>query len=470
MAKGNFWNPVSTTDSYTGRLTSKKGTPWLKLTAPVDDVRLGETFHAAEVIFGETTKGEALTLWHTDPANNFLFNEKHKDEDHLSHEQQFAYLIRGAHIASPGDKLFRQSSVSFWDLAAWVRHPDVVPFDQETPTPFKPAIIPSVYDTGADVRVTVENAAYVERQRDGRESFRRFLGADARVVFTFDEGQTLLTHQRLAFDLRALITYCYQRAASYTEQTLSFEPGSMKMPYSYRQDHKRTQQRTHPSQLVLSLSELSPEILFPRWWAGISDLYPIPQILAGRHYTRQAYMEGHVLAAVASAEKLYACLGLPETRFDDSFFNPRKREHSQLEKERKKTDASQEQQDFAALVSTGIKNEPTFDMKLRALVSHVGPDLLVAADIDAELWVKKVRQVRNKLAHEGSHVDGISDSDAADWLGRVDDSTRVVLSLAVRQWLGAPRLETPRVRRIFRGRSVRLESDEKPGMREQPDA
>ncbi|MBF4580378.1 HEPN domain-containing protein [Frigoribacterium sp. VKM Ac-2530] len=470
MAKGKFWNPGSPTDSYAGRLTSKKGTPWLKLTARVDDVRLGESFHAAEVILGETTKGEALTLWHTDPANNFLFNEKQRGEEHLSHEQQFAYLIRGAHIASPGDKLFRQSTVSFWDLAAWVRHPDVVPFDQETPPPFEPAIIPSVYDTGADVRVTIENAAYVERQHDGRECYRRFLGTDARVVFTFDEGQTLLTHQRLAFDLRALITYCYQRAASYTEQTLSFEPGSIKMPYSYHQDRKRTQQRTHHSQLALSPAELSPTTLLPRWWAGISDLYPIPQILAGRHYTRQAYMEGHVLAAVASAEKLYACLGLPEKRFDDSFFNPRKKEHSQLEKERKKTDASQEQQDFAALVSTGIKNEPTFDMKLHALVAHVGPDLMVAADIDTELWVKKVREVRNKLAHEGSHVDGISDSDAADWLGRVDDSTRVLLSLAVRQWLGAPRMETPRVRRIFRGRGVRLEPDEQPGTGEQADA
>ena len=109
-------------------------------------------------------------------------------------------------------------------------------------------------------------------------------------------------------------------------------------------------------------------------------------------------------------------------------------------------------------------------MKLHALVAHVGPDLMVAADIDTELWVKKVREVRNKLAHEGSHVDGISDSDAADWLGRVDDSTHVLLSLAVRQWLGAPRMDTPRVRRIFRGRGVRLEPDEQPGTGEQADA
>jgi hypothetical protein len=460
MSKGQFWNPTNTSDVYPGRLTSKKGTPWLRVQAPIDDDRLVGAFHAAEVIHGDTTAGEALTLWHTDPKNNYLFNEKQTGEGHLSHEQQFAYLIRGAHISSPGEKLFRQSTVSFWDLAAWVQYPHIVPFDQETPPPFDEATIPSVYDTGADVRVVIENAAYVELQEDGYKSYRRFLGEDARVVFTFEEGQSLLTHQRLAFDLRALMTFCYQRAARYTEQSLSFEPGGEKMPYSYRQDRKRTKTRTHHSQLVLSPAELPPSILFPRWWAGISELYPIPQILAGRHYTRQAYMEGHVLAAVASAEKLYSALDLPEKRFDDDFFDLRKKEHSELERRRKETDSSQEQKDFAALVSTIIKNEPTFDMKLRALVDHVGPDLMYAADIDTELWVKKVKQVRNKLAHEGSHVDGLGESDAADWLGRVDDSTRVLLSLAVRQWLGAPRLETSRVRRIFRGRGVRLELDE----------
>lgn len=460
MVKGFFWNPTRPDHVYRGRIKIKGGAPWLYLVGRDDDMDVYASFERAAVVFGRDNDGAPLTLWHTAPEENYLLNRPSRDDEMTGWKQAFAYLIRGAHIEAPGGELYRQSSVSFQHLDLWARHPDVIPADQESRPAFEEATLANVYDSGADARVTIENAAVIERSADGSESFRRFLGDDARIVFTFDKPQPLLMHQHLAFNARDLITFCYQRAAVLTTQTLSFEPASDEFSYTYRQDGKKQAARTHPTQMTLTPATLRPSVLFPKWWQATHELYPVPQILAGRYYTKRAYIEGHVLAAVASAEKLYTLLGMPSTRFEKDFFELRRREHSNMEKQRElKTQA---QKDFRAFLSEVLKNQPTFEMKLRALADRAGTDQLAAADIDVDLWVKKVKDVRNKLAHEGSHVDSLTGDDTEDWLGRVDNSTRVVLSLILRDWLGAPPLPHKFTRRVFPGRGTQHEPNGTP--------
>lgn len=458
MTKGTFWNPIEPNEEFTGWLVLKRGSPRLKFRSLEDDPRHALLFGQSAVIQGRMKDGELVTLLHATPDRNFLLHDPADSGRKRGHHQNYDYAFFGAHVADPGAALFRQSTISFVGLGEWSRHPEVMRVSEEVPPTFAAATITNLYGTGLPVQVSIENAAVVERDDEGRQAFRRFLGNDARIVFTFDEPQTVAMHTRLAFDLRALLTFSYQQNAQIDEQTISIAPGSDEIRYSYRRDVRKDQVRLHKSQMVITPDALAPELLFPKWWAALSELYPVPQILAGRYYTRQAFIEGHVLSAVASAEKFYTLLDLPQERMDKTFFRARRKEHLALEEARQ--DDSPEQALFDAILQEGLQNRQTFDAKLRALVLGAGPETVAAASIDAELWVKKVKQVRNKLAHEGSHVNERGYDDASDWLGRVDNSTRVILTLIVRSWLGAPALDLPAVRRIFRGRGVQLEPGE----------
>lgn len=459
--RGRFWNPSRPDQTYAGRVKAKHGEPALWINSPADDVEVVRVFNRQPVIFGRSTTGRNMTLWHTYPEDNYLIEQATDDHDNVLRKQTYAYLIEGAHLPDPGAPLFRQSTATYKHLFYWAIHPEEIPHDQATPPAFETAVLKNVYGLGVDARVQIEDPPVVEQFASGGRRFHRFNGDDVRVSFTFDTPQLLSTHQRLAFNLRDLLTFSYGRSATPLGQTLSVDPNSADLTYSYRQDRKKHETQLHGSEMVLRPGQLSPETMFPRWWDATTELYPLTQILAGRHYTKRAYIEGHVLAAVAATERLYTQLEMPSTRFTKAFFNERKRDIQAADADR--DTGHEEQADFTKFLSDVLKNQPTFDTKLRAIAAYANLDQIQVADIDVDLWVQKTKKVRNKLAHQGSHVDSLTGDDDQDWLGRVDDSTRVILALALRRWLGAEPLPLSQVRRVFRGRGTQHEPEPQPG-------
>jgi len=458
---GRFWNPSRPDQAYAGRVKTKDGEPALWVTSPADDVEVTHVFNREPVIFGRSTTGRNVTLWHTYAEDNYLIEQATDDHDHFLWKQTYAYVIEGAHLPDPGAPLFRQSTATYKHLFYWAIHPREIAHDQATPPAFETAVLKNVYGLGIDAHVQIEDPPVVEDFASGGRRFHRFNGEDVRVSFTFDTPQLLSTHQRLAFNLRDLLTFSYGRSATPLRQTLSVDPDSADLTYSYRQDIKKHEPQLHGSRMALRPGQLSPELMFPRWWDATTELYPLTQILAGRHYTKRAYIEGHVLAAVAATERLYTQLKMPSTRFSKAFFDVRKRDIQSADADR---DARHEEQaDFTKFLSEVLKNQPTFDTKLRGIAAYANLDQIKAADIDVDLWVQKTKKVRNKLAHQGSHVDSLTRDDDQDWLGRVDDSTRVILALALRRWLGAEPLPLPQVRRVFRGRGTQHEPEPQPG-------
>ena len=441
--KGSFWrleDPSCRIEAELKLGRHGKVTLRLESTEEAGSLYLLNRSHTAQ---GDLQDGTKVTLWARPQENLTMTGSR-------GSYHRWATALLDEHLGSDGETLFQSSSVSFEGVDMWTRT-GPVPHDATRPE-YPVGKLVDVYGTGTDVDVQIENPAVYESFPDGPDRFRRFLGEDGRISFTTTPAAPLELHRRLWFDLRSLVTYSTQQAAFMFDHRASTSEGQTVRIVEYRSSAPPAR-RTHAGNLLLSPAQVDPAVLFPRWWEALDALYPVPQVLVGRHYVHRAQLEGHAMAAFAAAERLHVLLQLPTERFTRPFFKENVRALREYAKQLPETPESE---DFHQYLREAFQNRRSFRTRLAALASAAGEAQLAAAGIDTETWLTAVSQARNVLAHTGSHVKERSD-DGAELLRLADHGTRVVLALALRTQV-APRSLTPdQARKSLLNPRLRLE-------------
>src|SRR5699024_3165575 len=63
------------------------------------------------------------------------------------------------------------------------------------------------------------------------------------------------------------------------------------------------------TELVIPGTEMPTEVTIDNWFRALSELYPVPQILAGKEFQRNSILESNVLSAIAALEKMHEHMG-----------------------------------------------------------------------------------------------------------------------------------------------------------------
>jgi hypothetical protein len=244
------------------------------------------------------------------------------------------------------------------------------------------------------------------------------------ISFDFEPAAPMDFLDWMLHDTVGLMTVCYQDRAHVSERYVVHD-GTVLRVYSPPAHRPIRRPKTHRS-MVLRAATIEPAVLFPGWWEVTSKHYPLPQILAGKFYSRRAYLEHHVIAAVAVLEAVYEQIGLPAERMDATVFRARSKWHRDHE----------ENHAFKELLGEQLSNRQTLRIKMDKLGTYVGDELLNHAGVVRPEWITHVMAVRNKLAHSGSHVSGVGEN-AAIALEEADRETRAVLTLLLCRLVGA---------------------------------
>lgn len=423
---GLFWSPSNPDAKFDATFVRGRHGRATTRFAASDEGTSVPIFNRADVAHGELDDGTLVTLWSAYPDDNFARGTS-KRRHHV-----WTNAVLDAHLPNENETPLAASSVSFEGIDMWTR---IGPIGHDEPKfEYPPAVLEDVYGEGYTVTVRIVNAAVTETMSDGNVRFSRFLGEDGRISFETSPAAPLEFHRRLWFDLSSLVSFCTSRATHFFDYRILPEGGHECRLVEYRAG-KPPFMRTPANQMVLAPRQLTPTVLFPAWWDALDSFYPVPQILAGRHMTRRAFVEGHTMAALGAAERMHSHLKMGKRRFPDAFFDARKERIREAIAEMPRT---RESDDYDTFVTEVLQNARPFVVKMRELAERAGRDQLLAADFDPDLWLEGVKTARNRLAHTGSHVSGRG-GEQSDLLYQVDQGTRVVLSLLLREQLtGSP--------------------------------
>lgn len=417
--RGQWWLPAAADRRVSGHVrVARSGRPTLVFKTPAE----GQEAYAfdAPTLYGQLDDGTPVTLW----AKGF-----HPIQDRdggRANEQRWrrslTTVLVGAHLGDQDAELFSESALQFQHLAMWSRHRTVV--DHDAPAPVHDSANVSPYDAQFNVEISLLNPQIVRHRADGfGEAIMNGSGNDSEIAFHSDPPAPLAFHDHLAMDARNLLTFSFQAEAHITRQRAVSE-GREVIIYRHRTSKLSRSQKSGHNMVVTALTSDVAKI-FEAWWLVASDYYPLTQILAGRYYTSRAFLEHSVSAAVAALEATYDRLEhLPSDRMDPKVFAERRQWHLDHEVD----------EDFRALLQ-GLGNRQSLRQKLKRVWRDLSEPVVTAAGVDPKSWEKDVMAVRDRIAHTGSHVDGVQD-EAEAILERVDRDTRAVLSLVLCRLLG----------------------------------
>ncbi|WP_182478435.1 ApeA N-terminal domain 1-containing protein [Clavibacter phaseoli] len=435
LHEGKFWrldHPELKVDA-TLRL-SKRGAVKLNIPSTAPD-QLGSygTTRSGHAL-GQLSDSRPVTLW-GDPNMDFVWHNRSR------RTQEWSTAIINAHVGIEQETVFTSSSLTFDGIDTWSRMPRAIRQD-EPRAKYESAVIEDVYGTGVRVSVTIDSAAVAEKLLDGNLQFIRFLGEDGRIRFETDSPTSLSFHRRLWFDLKSLLSFSLQREV-YMFDFQAVLPGGGVVSVIERREEEPGG-LLYEKQMILTPGHTPPEKLFPSWWKAVDALFPVAQVIVGRHYAQKAYLEGTAIAAFGAAEALHKHLGFNQLRFSRPFFK-KATEELKLTLERPKQ--SPEQEDFEMFLSEVLQNVSPFRTRLRELGESAGASQLRAADIDVKTWIDITAGVRNKIAHSGSNVKRRGNTE--DQLDLANHGTRVVLSMILRNYVSESPLSPKQASEIF---------------------
>ncbi|GLK17332.1 hypothetical protein BJ984_001733 [Herbiconiux flava] len=402
-------------------------------------------------LHGNLDDGTDVTLWAVGwhPIQHQPAVDGDGDDDRQQWKRTLSTAVLGANLQSVGSTLFSRSAVRFTNLDMWSRHPTIV--DHDAPAPEHPQAQVTPYGEEYRVTIGIENPQVVRRQAAGYDSINQGSGDDAAITFDVVPAAPLAFHDHLAMDARNLLTFSYQAAAHITAQYATTGDGQPVRIYRQRPSRKSSR-RVHRSNMIITANTSDPVEIFSRWWAATKDYYPLPQILAGRFYTRFAFLEHHVISAISALEATYDRLGhLTSAPMDNDLFHARKQWHIDNEPD----------EEFRRLL-IGIGNRQSLRRKLKAIYRDLSEPLVKESGTDPKKWVEDVMEVRDLLAHTGSHVPGVSDS-AESILARVDRDTRAVLALLLCRFLDMESATLSRAASVLSQSGPLVRADSMPG-------
>lgn len=425
---GKWWPAGSPTTPYSGAIRFVDGRPRLTVSAP----RVGESvydLHGPPVIHGELESGKKVTLW--DQYAQPLLHDP--TERGMRFHRNFSYALMGQHLGTYEEELFQYSAVQLHGLAEWteMHEPTLqdLPEDKLPQYPDAMLQVPNPDNPGQSytVLVRVENPKRLEiSKRSGTHAFINHMGDKARITFQCDPPAPARVHDLLLFDLQPLLSFAYHSAVSVDSEWLAVndlvDSISVMRPHRIRREY--VEQSLINDNMVLPLSAVDPSVLFPAWWRVQEELYPAPQIITSYLQGTRGVLEGSVSSVIAVAEHLHSKIGPTKERFDKKELKSKKRAVIQA------LGAGQDP-DFIKFIHESFgNNRPTLATRLSELIDEVTPGRLEIMSINGELWAADVKQVRNLLAHTGSHVPRRSNA-ASELLARVNIETRAVVAMLI---------------------------------------
>jgi len=417
--RGQWWLPAAADRRVSGHVrVAKSGRPTLMFNTPAE----GQEAYAfdAPTLYGQLDDRTPVTLW----ARGFhpIQDRDGGPADEQRWRRSLTAVLVGAHLGDQDAELFSESALQFQHLAIWSRHPTVV--DHDAPAPVHDCANVSPYDASFGVKISLLNPQIVRHRADGSgDAIMNGSGNDSEIAFHSDPPAPLAFHDHLAMDARNLLTFSFQAEAHITRQR-AVSKGREVIIYRHRTSRLSRSQKSGHNMVVTALTSNVSKI-FEAWWSVASDYYPLTQILAGRYYTSRAFLEHSVSAAVAALEATYDRLDhLPSNRMDPEAFVDRQQWHLEHE----------EDEDFRALLR-GLGNRQSLRQKLKRLSRDLSEPVVTASGVGPKQWVIDVMDVRDRIAHTGSHVNGVQD-DGEEILERVDRDTRAILSLVLCRLLG----------------------------------
>jgi hypothetical protein len=411
---GEWWSPDYPEQRAHGYLRIRRsGRPSLYIDSSTSPATLSRL--QSKTLQGLVADGTAVTLW---------FEDFSPLQEAPRSSRDVGTALVGAACGDEGTTLFDEMTYSYEGLGSWSRHPKVVERDEPGPQYGSAVFVPYAEDD-TELTIRVDEPETLHRNPDlNVPMIRDGSGHATRVVMITDPPTPLSFHNHLALDLSSLLSFCFQREAHLSSRVGRID-GQI-VTVHRRVATKSSVVRPHGSSMIVTCNRFDPALLFEAWWAACRDLYPLPQILAGRYSTRRAFLEHHVISATAALEATYGRLsGYPQVAMDEELFVERKEWHA----------AHEDNEEFGKLLSN-VANRMTLKAKLMGIKSYVGADLIATAGVRQRQWVSDVMMTRNRLAHSGSHVEGVTDG-GRNLLLRVDRDTRAVLSLVLCKLLGA---------------------------------
>lgn len=418
---GEWWSPSHPEQRAHGYLRIRRsGRPSLYVDSSTSPATLSRLH--SKTLYGRAAGGVALTLWFDDFSP--LQEAPRSSTVEWSRKRDVGTALVGANCGDEGTTLFDEMTYSYEGLGSWSRYSKTVDHEEPGPQYGAARFVPYV-DDDIEMTIRVDDPETLHRRPDMDVAMIRDGSGDAtRVVMVTNPPAPLAFYNHLALDLSNLLSFCFQRQAHLSGR--SGRIGGKVVTIHRRVATKSSVVRPHGSSMILTCNRFDPVLLFSAWWEACRHLYPLPQILAGRYSTRRAFLEHHVISATAALESAYERLSdYPQVAMNEELFLERQEWHA----------AHEDNEDFKKLLSN-LVNRVTLKTKLMGVKSYVGADLVANAGVRQRQWVSDVMATRNRLAHSGSHVEGVTDG-GQELLSRVDQNTRAVLSLVLCKQLGA---------------------------------
>lgn len=436
LRDGEWWAPGRPDLRFAGSLdVHRVRGPRLTFESPA----IGQEFYelsGVPTVFGELASGEKVTLWDL-RSHHLAHLDSPADRDVSLHRRDFTYAILGEHLDNYATTTFRYSAVRFHDLHQWSRMTEPVPHG--TPllelADHPEAVLESPYaemlEENYRVVVTIEHPQRVETSdRFPHGALIEYPGEDARMVFEVAPSATAGFHDLLLRDGQAMLTFAYQQGAPVAGEWLFVEDPALPLAVM-RPDSFRGNAPVHQGdfQMLITPEVVGVAALVEAWWAAVEDLFPAPQVITTYLHSSKGVLEQSTASAIAATENFHERIGPTLTRFEPAFLEERLDEILA-------NYAGDEHKTFRGFLREKFKeNRPTLGTRLSELRAAIGEEPLQRLGLEWDVWVPRLKKVRNALAHTGAHVPrrGV---DTADELDRVNEETRAVLCLLILRELG----------------------------------
>lgn len=422
--RGQWWSPDEPKHLYSGVLRFEDGRPKLTIWSPA----IGQEFYALskpETIYGELESGEKVTLW---DFNGSHLHDQQTNKPYTKSRRIFTYAILGAHLSAPKDQHFKFSSYRLRGLLEFSERLDPVP--ASLPKTERPRYEDAKFsiddeETVYQIIARIEDPRQLEQSENGGGAYFPYSSEDVRVTFECSPPAPVEIHDELLLEFQRLLAFVCVDIIPVESGWLGVSNRSA-MYSVMRRDSVRDVRKYATADIfnfnmLVTLHRVAPEILLPRWWKAVKDLYPATEIITSYNQGTRGVLESSTSSAIALAERLQEVLAPNAERYERSKY----REMQAKIREKFSDDA-----ELAGLLKDLLNNRLTLRGKLETLSNAVTPERLSLMGIESSAWIKDVRDVRNQLAHTGSHVKGRS-SGAAMKLMRVNQETRAIVSILI---------------------------------------
>ena len=282
-----------------------------------------------------------------------------------------------------------------------------------------------------EISARVENPRQLEISENGSSQyFPCHAGENVRTTFECSPPAPAEIHDMLLLDFQRLLSFASVEIIPVEKEWLAVSDRSEMLPVIRRDAvhdvKKYAVGNLFSFNMLVTLQDVEPAVLFPRWWKAVRDLYPATEIISSYNQGTRGVLESSTSSAIALAERLQEAIAPRSKRYENGVY----REMQAKIKERFEDDPG-----FAALLKSALGNRLTLRDKLNILAEAVTPERFRLMNIDSSAWMQDVRDVRDLLAHTGSHVKGRSSGSAVQ-LVRVNQETRAIISLLILNLMG----------------------------------